>query len=150
MATDISTLVNMVSQTSRGTQSSTKTAGGFRQPNNLPRGNKNPGGFSPPWQDPVHQAQMRSLAKVDSKVSFINQYGERESGHRYKHFPVMPLSNYQRILNMVQDANAYERIRVTAPPGTVERQAQLGEQMGNPAGIRERRKTVREVLTGRR
>jgi hypothetical protein len=146
---DVASLVSMVSQTSRGRQASSKTAGGFRQ-GRLPAGNKNPGGFGAPWQDSTHQAQMRSLARLNPNMSFINQYGQRESGWSYQRHPLLRVSNYQRILNMVQDANAYERIKVTAPPGTVEYQRQLGEQMGNPAGIRVRRKTAREALTGRR
>jgi DNA repair photolyase len=85
---------------------------------------------------------------MDPRVSFINEWGERESGWQYRHPPLVRITDYDRVLDMVLDANSRERVRVTAPPGTYERSAQQAEQLANP--VRERRKTVREALTGRR
>lgn len=142
MAMDVASLVSMVSQTSRGTQASGKTHGGF----NL--SDRRSGGFSAPWQDRTHQARMRSAARLDPRVSFVNEFGRRESGWSYQHPPLVRISTYQRILDMVQDANNRETPQVTAPVGSLERAAQQAERLENP--IRERRKTVREALTGRR
>ena len=163
MAIDVSTLVNAVNQTRTGrepsrvknhggfamggVQSSGRTTGGFRQPNELPAGNKKPGGFGD--LSSSHYGQMRSLARMNPGLSFINEYGQRESGWEYQQPPLVRVTNYDRVLDMVKNAAGYERIEVVAPRGTVEHRRQLGEQMGNPAGIRVRRKTVRQILTGR-
>ena len=144
MAIDVSTLVNMVHQTSPGTQHSRKSHGGFVTPSAI---NPNPGGFGDMY-DAEYEAKMEKMARLNPNMQYYSQkYGGIVRGWALRdmdHQPHWPRSVYDSVLSMVQNHNDTEAVRVTAPPGTYEHSAQVAERMANP--VRSRRKTARQVL----